>query len=118
MVKEQFNKRNPLWFKHFNRKGYSLFAALGKEVLISVLSVSTLTYAKADGVSVRRNLPNDQLTSQAVKLSEVVVAGSRAPLTVSQQSRMVTVLSRKDICLLYTSPSPRDRQKSRMPSSA
>ena len=97
MVKEQFNKRNPLWFKHFNRKGYSLFAALGKEVLISVLSVSTLTYAKADGVSVRRNLPNDLLTSQAVKLSEVVVTGSRAPLTVSQQSRMVTVLSRKDI---------------------
>ena len=26
--------------------------------------------------------------------------------------------SRSDICLLYTSPSPRDRQKSRMPSSA
>ena len=25
---------------------------------------------------------------------------------------------RIDICLLYTSPSPRDRQKSRMPSSA
>ena len=24
----------------------------------------------------------------------------------------------QDICLLYTSPSPRDRQKSRMPSSA
>ena len=24
----------------------------------------------------------------------------------------------RDICLLYTSPSPRDRQKSRMPSSA
>lgn len=97
MVKEQFNKRNPLWFKHFNRKGYSLFAALGKEVLISVLSVSTLTYAKADGVSVRHSMPEDKLTSQAVKLSEVVVTGSRAPLTVSQQSRMVTVLSREDI---------------------
>ena len=26
--------------------------------------------------------------------------------------------ARPDICLLYTSPSPRDRQKSRMPSSA
>ena len=25
---------------------------------------------------------------------------------------------REEICLLYTSPSPRDRQKSRMPSSA
>ena len=28
------------------------------------------------------------------------------------------VLSQMDSCLLYTSPSPRDRQKSRMPSSA
>ena len=27
-------------------------------------------------------------------------------------------LSGENICLLYTSPSPRDRQKSRMPSSA
>ena len=28
------------------------------------------------------------------------------------------VLERHTLCLLYTSPSPRDRQKSRMPSSA
>ena len=56
-----------------------------------------MTYAKADGVSVRHSMPEDKLTSQAVKLSEVVVTGSRAPLTVSQQSRMVTVLSREDI---------------------
>ena len=27
-------------------------------------------------------------------------------------------ITQDDICLLYTSPSPRDRQKSRMPSSA
>ena len=30
----------------------------------------------------------------------------------------VEVLEEVDVCLLYTSPSPRDRQKSRMPSSA
>ena len=29
-----------------------------------------------------------------------------------------TSIVKKNICLLYTSPSPRDRQKSRMPSSA
>ena len=29
-----------------------------------------------------------------------------------------TAIASSDICLLYTSPSPRDRQKSRMPSSA
>ena len=30
----------------------------------------------------------------------------------------ISVMDDYDICLLYTSPSPRDRQKSRMPSSA
>ena len=33
-------------------------------------------------------------------------------------SKNVAALFRGDACLLYTSPSPRDRQKSRMPSSA
>ena len=32
--------------------------------------------------------------------------------------RVLEACSRNDVCLLYTSPSPRDRQKSRMPSSA
>ena len=32
--------------------------------------------------------------------------------------KFVTVSDNFDACLLYTSPSPRDRQKSRMPSSA
>ena len=30
----------------------------------------------------------------------------------------IKVLELSEVCLLYTSPSPRDRQKSRMPSSA
>ena len=33
-------------------------------------------------------------------------------------SNQIKINHRVDICLLYTSPSPRDRQKSRMPSSA
>jgi simple sugar transport system ATP-binding protein len=37
---------------------------------------------------------------------------------VKQVSDRVTVLRNGQTCLLYTSPSPRDRQKSRMPSSA
>ena len=39
-----------------------------------------------------------------------------------QQSQELVILKRysipEEFCLLYTSPSPRDRQKSRMPSSA
>ena len=34
------------------------------------------------------------------------------------ESQGLRVMSLSDACLLYTSPSPRDRQKSRMPSSA
>ena len=37
----------------------------------------------------------------------------------NNHNRVLDVAARaKDACLLYTSPSPRDRQKSRMPSSA
>ena len=50
MQKTIFNKRTPMTFKQFGRKGYSLFACLGREVLIGTLSVATLTYAKADGI--------------------------------------------------------------------
>ena len=39
-------------------------------------------------------------------------------LMVGKRRRILQYLAKTDICLLYTSPSPRDRQKSRMPSSA
>ena len=39
-------------------------------------------------------------------------------LSVRDKSAARAVRERLDDCLLYTSPSPRDRQKSRMPSSA
>ena len=35
-----------------------------------------------------------------------------------KKKQMVEHIARFEYCLLYTSPSPRDRQKSRMPSSA
>ena len=39
------------------------------------------------------------------------------PLTLGL-SILVAIMETVYVCLLYTSPSPRDRQKSRMPSSA
>lgn len=97
MKKYLFNKRSVLLFKHFNRKGYSLFAALGKEVLIGVLAVPTLTYAKADGVSVKPVADCDTISLSVRSIDEVVVTGSRAPLTASQSARIVEVISRDDI---------------------
>lgn len=51
MYKTIFNKRNSLKFNRFSNKNYSLFAVLGKEVLVGALSVATLSHAKAAGVS-------------------------------------------------------------------
>lgn len=99
MYKTIFNKRRALKFKHFSRKGYSLFAVLGREVLVGTLSVSTLTYAKAEGIStdVDKVTADTTIFGHEQQLDEVGVTASRAPLNESQQARMVTVLTREDI---------------------
>ena len=99
MYKPTFEKRSVLKFQHFSNHGYSLFAVLGKEVLIGVLSVATLQHATAKGISVNAEKAemDSVITNRGVMMDEVSVTGTRAPLTVSQQARMVTVLSREDI---------------------
>ena len=56
-----------------------------------------------DNVKMSTNPPDDNAIEEAVKIKEAGKATEIVAIT---------------ICLLYTSPSPRDRQKSRMPSSA
>ena len=92
-------KRAVLVFRQFGNKGYSLFACLGREVVCSVLSVATLTYASAESVSTHPVVTDSAATTTAreMVLEEVSVTGSRAPLTKSQAARMVTVLDRADI---------------------
>ena len=99
MYKPTFNKRRVLVFHQFGNKGWSLFSCLGREVVCSVLSVSTLTYASAESVSTNP-VTTDSVsvpTAREQMLDEVSVTGSRAPLTRSQAARMVTVLERADI---------------------
>ncbi|MBE6269384.1 MAG: TonB-dependent receptor [Prevotella ruminicola] len=100
MYKQTFNmKRQRLVFRHFGNKGYSLFSCLGREVVCSVLSVSTLTYASAESVSTNPVVTDStaMTTAREMMLDEVSVTGSRAPLTKSQAARMVTVLDRQQI---------------------
>lgn len=93
-----FNKRNAIVFKHFNRKGYSLFSALGKVVLIGVLAVPTLAHAKAGGMAaVNEHNDADSLSFGEQRIDEVQVTGSRAPLTAQQSAKIVEVISRDDI---------------------
>lgn len=99
MYKTVFNKRESLKFTHFSRKRYALFACLGREVLIGTLSVATLTYAKADGVSVRTDMASTGMadSTRTVMLDEVDVTASRAPLAAGRAPRIVTVLGREEI---------------------
>ena len=98
--KRQFNQRKALRFRQFSRKGYALFACLGRVVTIGVLSVATLESATA----AHRHVSTDEETSDTTRIAEkeatlddVEVTGSRAPLALGQAARMVTVLSRDEI---------------------
>ena len=99
MNKTVFNKRCRIRFKHFTNKGYALFSCLGREVIVGTLSVATLTCAKAESISndVQKADTSLYQGSKVMLLNGVSITASRAPLTQSQQSRMVTVLSREDV---------------------
>ena len=100
MYKSIFNKREVIVFHHFTRKGYALFACLGRVVVISVLSVATLQSATAatDDISTKSEKAEEaQTTDKEATLDDVEITGSRAPLALGQAARMVTVLSREEI---------------------
>ena len=97
MKKEQFFSRTSLRFKRFSRKGYALFSVLGREVLIGVLSVAVVSHAMAEGVSVVEELAKDTVVREAQTLDDVVVLGSRAPLTEGETAKIVTVITSDDI---------------------
>ena len=97
MQQKLFCERKALRFKHFSHKGYALFAVAGREVLIGTLSVATLSHAKADGISVNTEATGDSLQRSELKLEEVVVTGSRAPLTLAESAKIVSVITREDI---------------------
>ena len=100
MYKPRFNQRKALRFRQFQRKGYALFASLGRVVTIGVLSVATLESATAAHPHVSTDGEVSDTTAIAEKeatLDDIEVTGSRAPLAIGQAARMVTVLSREDI---------------------
>ena len=99
MYKPNFNQRKALRFHHFTRKGYALFACLGRVVIIGVLSVATLTSASAatDNSNTTDETGDPQKIDKETTLDDVEVTGSCAPLALGQAVRMVTVLSREEI---------------------
>ena len=83
----------------------------------------TLFIGDADPEALKKRLPN----TPAVHPVQVDVKNAFERIALIQLADLVIsllppalhiLIARDCVCLLYTSPSPRDRQKSRMPSSA
>lgn len=88
-------KRETPTFKHFARKSYSLFAALGREVRIGVLGAATLITA-----STAATAQTTTKTDKELKLEEIVITASRAPISPDNAPRMVTILEDTDIAAI------------------
>ena len=81
--------------------------------------LSGLTYIDGDqGVLLHRGYPIEQLADQSdfLEVAYLLLNGELPNKT--ERDKFVTSITNHTICLLYTSPSPRDRTRSRMPSSA
>ena len=71
--------------------------------------VSDLWYDKSIELVIFRNSLIDKNVSDILSLHEYAGAFVQKP---------ISIFDSVEICLLYTSPSPRDKRQSRMPSSA
>lgn len=97
-----FGKREVLTFRRFRRKGWALFAALGREVRIGVLLAGTLLSAQpcleAGAQHVSPVADDDEaVESDTVPLAAATVSTSRIPLALGVAARQVTTLTRTDI---------------------
>ena len=91
----------------------------------NIATTLSLRYRDIPGVRISPDTRNQQLVVMAPEKAHAQIAADVQTLvnqsrvqTVSSQSRGPLVYNLRNICLLYTSPSPRDLSTSRMPSSA
>ena len=89
-------------------------------LVLLIIFMVTATFMKSAGMHIQ--LPTSSKATAAAQEKREIVIGVDAHNSLLWQGSVVSADQlagelQKD-CLLYTSPSPRDRQRSRMPSSA
>ena len=85
-----------------------------------ILDIGLRGFLPASLVEMRRVRDLDPYIGQELEAKIIELDKHRNNVVLSRRAYLEETQSavRSDFCLLYTSPSPRDRQKSRMPSSA
>ena len=93
-------------------------APLPEDVLAKILRAATFASSSGNTQPWDFVVVIDQALKRALKAS-LAAAFAKVDQTRAQaREQLIDGAGRPVTCLLYTSPSPRDRQKSRMPSSA
>ena len=109
-----------VWSALVKRAGLNEGNAVGKKVLVHGGSGGVGSFAiqllKAWGASVTTTCSTDNIEFVRQLGADVIVSYRQENFVEILRHDYDVVLD--TTCLLYTSPSPRDRQKSRMPSSA
>ena len=90
-------RKKAVRFRQFQNSPYAVFRSLKVNVTIGVLSAATLTFATPDTASAQVSLTLQHDQENLYELEEVEVTSSRAPLTLGQSARLVTVLDREAI---------------------
>lgn len=91
-----------LTFTHFNRKGWSLFSCLHREVRIGVLGVATLASATPRLMATSLCMAEGSEAStyavaDTLSLGEAAVTASRAPMAANVAARQVLTLTHDDL---------------------
>ena len=109
------SKEDPLWERACSRRGHLLRHSI---CALLVMSLTACTIGPDFQKPQARQVTEWSKPSKAAA-SEVITADmDERWWEVFQDPKLSALTQRALACLLYTSPSPRDRQKSRMPSSA
>lgn len=101
MRKDRRQMHRVITFRHFSRKGFALFAVLGREVRIGVLSVATLAAAAPRLAQAAAALPSEAAGIQAadtIGLDEAKVTATRAVSRVADATALqIAELTEKDL---------------------
>ena len=100
MYQKQLNfKADIIRWKRFCRKGFAVFASLGKEITISTLSVATLAFVVPTTAQAQTSMDNvrSEEVFESDTLPEFLVTAAKLPLPLQQAARSVSVITREQI---------------------
>ena len=100
MFLSKTQKNTVVTWRHFDRKNYSAFRSLGREIRIGVLAVSTLMAAHTDTLATRTDslrIVKDTVSSSDYSLREATVTGSQLPVSLDKAWTKIVVITRQEI---------------------